>query len=229
VISEETRLVLTNAIYMKAPWAAEFDDMADLPFHINGGKAVKVPGLVKRESFGYQKISGGALVAVPYAGGGLQFLLMIPDERNGLGALEKSLTAEVLAGAAELPRQDIRLHFPTFKLEPERVLLADNLIAMGMPGAFDKPRGSADFSRMAPRKPDDYLLISEVIHKAFIAVDKHGTEAAAATAVVMMRATSMPVEPAEPLEVRVDRPFAFAIQHVSSGACLFLGRVTDPR
>lgn len=229
VVSEETRLVLTNAIYMKAPWAAEFDDEAELPFHIDGGELVKVPGLVKRESFGYRKIPCGALVSVPYAGGGLQFLLMIPDERNGLGALEKSLTTEILTGAAELPRRDIRLHFSTFKLEPERVLLADNLIAMGMPRAFDKPSGSADFSRMAPRKPDDYLLISEVIHKAFIAVDNHGTEAAAATAVVMMRATSMPVEPAEPLEIRVDRPFAFAIQHVSSGACLFLGRVTDPR
>jgi serpin B len=100
---------------------------------------------------------------------------------------------------------------------------------MGMPSAFDKPRGSADFSRMAPRKPDDYLAIREVIHKAFIAVDKYGTEAAAATAVVMMRATSMPVEQEKPLEIRADRPFAFAIQHVSSGACLFLGRVADPR
>ena len=82
---------------------------------------------------------------------------------------------------------------------------------------------------MAPRKPDDYLCISEVVHKAFLALDEHGTEAAAATAVVMMRATAMLPEPEEPVEVRADRPFAFAIQHAPSGACLFLGRVTDPR
>ncbi|RPJ34893.1 MAG: serpin family protein [Verrucomicrobiaceae bacterium] len=229
LLDEETRLVLTNAIYMKAPWAAEFVEDAEAPFFVNGVKEVKLPGLVKRESFGYRKIPGGALVSVPYAGGGLQFLLMIPDEKDGLAALEKTLTAGVLTEAAALPPQDIRLHFPKFKLEPESILLAENLTAMGMPSAFNKPRGSADFSRMAPRKPDDYLCISEVVHKAFIAVDKHGTEAAAATAVIMARATSMPVEPAEPLEIRVDRPFAFAIQHVSSGACLFLGRVTDPR
>ncbi len=229
LLDEETRLVLTNAIYMKAPWAAEFVEDAEAPFFVNGVEEVKLPGLVKRESFGYRKIPGGALVSVPYAGGGLQFLLMIPDEKDGLAALEKTLTAGVLTEAAALPPQDIRLHFPKFKLEPESILLAENLTAMGMPSAFNKPRGSADFSRMAPRKPDDYLCISEVVHKAFIAVDKHGTEAAAATAVIMARATSMPVEPAEPLEIRVDRPFAFAIQHVSSGACLFLGRVTDPR
>ena len=229
VITEDTRLVLTNAIYMKSPWEEEFDEEKDTPFFVDGTEEVKVPGLMKQNMFGYRKIPGGSLVAVPYAGGGLQFLLIIPDARDGLAALEKSLDAALLATSRELPQQDIRLHFPKFKLEPERVMLAQNLITMGMPSAFDKPRGSADFSRMAPRKPDDYLAISEVVHKAFIAVDKYGTEAAAATAVVMMRVTSIPVEPAEPLEIRADRPFVFAIQHVSSGACLFLGRVADPR
>ena len=88
--------------------------------------------------------------------------------------------------------------------------------------------GSANFDRMAPRKPDDYLAISEVFHKTFIAVDEKGTEAAAATAVAMMQMTAMaPRE--EPIEVKVDHPFIYAIQHVPSGACLFIGRVTDPR
>jgi serpin B len=229
VINDDTRLVLTNAIYMKAPWAEEFHEENDSPFFVDGTDEVKVPGLVKQNMYGYRKIPGGSVVAVSYAGGGLQFLLIIPDARDGLATLEKTLDAALLSTARELPRRDILLHLPKFKLEPGRVLLADNLAAMGMPSAFDKPRGSADFSRMAPRKPDDYLAIREVIHKAFIAVDKYGTEAAAATAVVMMRATSMPVEQEKPLEIRADRPFAFAIQHVSSGACLFLGRVADPR
>jgi serpin B len=228
-ITDETRLVLTNAIYMKATWADEFSEEPNSPFFVNGTDEMKLPGLIQENDFGYQKIPGGAIVSVPYAGGGLQFLLMIPDDRDGLMDLEKALTTEILNDASKLPRQLIRLHFPQFKLEPESVMLAKHLVAMGMPTAFDKPKGSADFSRMAPRKPDDYLCISNVIHKAFIAVDKYGTEAAAATAVVMMRATSIEVDPPKPLDIRVDRPFAFAIQHTQSGACLFLGRVTDPR
>jgi serpin B len=95
-----------------------------------------------------------------------------------------------------------------------------------MKTAFDKPHGSANFDRVAPRKPDDYLYISEVFHKTFIEVDEKGTEAAAATAVVMMAGSAFHPNPPQPIEVRVDRPFLFAIQHRDSGACLFLGRVT---
>ena len=97
-----------------------------------------------------------------------------------------------------------------------------------MKTAFDQPRGSANFDRMAPRKPNDYLFISQVFHKTFIAVDEKGTEAAAATAVAMMRATALAPKQ-QPVEVKVDRPFIYAIQHVPSGVCLFLGRVTNPR
>jgi serpin B len=82
---------------------------------------------------------------------------------------------------------------------------------------------------MSPRRPDKYLAISNVFHKTFIAVDEKGTEAAAATAVVMMELTARFEKPKEPIRVRVDRPFLYAIQHVPSGACLFIGRVTDPR
>jgi serpin B len=98
-----------------------------------------------------------------------------------------------------------------------------------MKTAFDIPHGSANFDKIAPRKPDDYLYISKLFHKTFIAVDEKGTEAAAATAVVMMAATRLSSPPPPPIEVKVDRPFVYAIQHVSSGVCLFLGRVTDPR
>jgi serpin B len=97
-----------------------------------------------------------------------------------------------------------------------------------MKSAFDQPRGSANFDRIAPRKPNDYLYLSNVFHKTFIAVDEKGTEAAAATAAVVMRATAMR-QTSPPIQVKVDRPFLYAIQNVPSGACLFLGRVTDPR
>ena len=101
---------------------------------------------------------------------------------------------------------------------------------MGMATAFDIPQGSADFSRMAPRKPDDYLAIEKVFHKAFIELDEKGTEAAAATAVgVVTLGVGPPPPPPKPIIVRVDHPFLFAIQHRPTAACLFLGRVVDPR
>jgi len=227
MIDEETRLVLVNAIYLLAPWAEEFAAMPEMPFFVNGSEEGKVPGLYKSGAFGHQQIPGGTLVSVPYAGNGLRFLLIVPDERDGLAELEKSLTTEILASAASMPTTKVELTFPQFKIEPPSIPLKDKLIAMGMPAAFDQPSGSADFSRMAPRKPDDYLYISEVVHRAFIAVDRYGTEAAAATAVIVMQATSSNPEP--PVKLVVDRPFAFAIQHTSSGACLFMGRVVDPR
>lgn len=229
VIDKDTSLVLTNAIYLKAPWADEFADEPDAEFHPRGGGAVKVPMLGRTGSYGHVKWPGTTAVTIPYAGGGLQFVLFVPDTIGGLADTEKNLSPERLAEVAKASARQIELHFPAFKLEPEGVMLADLLEVMGMPTAFDKPQGSADFSRMGPRKPDDYLYISHVIHKAFIGVDKHGTEAAAATAVIVQRALSAMPEPDPPLVVRVDRPFAFAIQHIDSGTCLFLGRVTDPR
>ena len=98
-----------------------------------------------------------------------------------------------------------------------------------MKTAFDRPLGSANFDKMAPRRPNDYLCISQVFHKTFIAVDEKGTEAAAATAVAAAVGSAPRPPPPPPIEVKVDRPFLYAIQHVPSGVCLFLGRVTDPR
>jgi serpin B len=98
-----------------------------------------------------------------------------------------------------------------------------------MKTAFDQPKGSANFDKIAPRTPDDYLYISQIFHKTFIAVDEKGTEAAAATAVAMLAGTALRSPPPPPIEVKVDRPFVYAIQHVPSSVCLFLGRVTDPR
>jgi serpin B len=97
-----------------------------------------------------------------------------------------------------------------------------------MLSAFDEPPRSANFERIAPRKSDEYLYLSEVLHKTFLDLDERGTEAAAATAVMMPPASAATPCP-KPVEVKVDRPFFFAIQHSSSGACLFIGRVTDPR
>ncbi|MEI6073836.1 MAG: serpin family protein, partial [Verrucomicrobiae bacterium] len=114
------------------------------------------------------------------------------------------------------------------RLEAPTLPLGQTLQSLGMKSAFDIPRRSANFDGIAPRSPDDYLFLSEVFHKTFFALDEKGIEAAAATAVVMMRATAMPVQ-RDPVEVRVDRPFYFAVQHSPTGTCLFLGKMVDPR
>jgi serpin B len=135
----------------------------------------------------------------------------------------------MLAECKQLPVQEVDLELPKFKFEPPTIPLVDNLKALGMQMSFDDPQGSANFDRMSPKLRDKYLAISNVFHKTFIAVDERGTEAAAATAVVMQEASARFEKPKEPIHVKVDRPFLYAIQHGPSGACLFFGRVTDPR
>jgi len=231
-LDETTRLVLANALYLKAPWAHEFSENATQPepFFVHGGGPLNVPMMQKRsEHFGYARREGFTLVSLPYAGNDLQFLVLLPDDVNGLHALESKLSSDTLTGCAKLQTRDVDLHLPKFKLEPATMALAEKFEALGMKTAFDKPQGSANFDKMAPRTPKDYLYISQIFHKTFIAVDEKGTEAAAATAVAMMAGTALRSPPPPPIEVKVDRPFVYAIQHVPSGVCLFLGRVTDPR
>jgi serpin B len=231
-LDETTRLVLANALYLKASWVDPFSEKATRPeaFHVHGSASVDVPMMQKRDKhFGYAKRERYTAVSLPYTGDDLQFLVLLPDDVNGLRALESKLTSETLAECAKLQTRDVDLHLPKFKIEPPTIALAEKFEALGMKTAFDQPRGSANFDRMAPRKPNDYLYISQVFHKTFIAVDEKGTEAAAATAVAMMAATALRSPPPPPIEVKVDRPFLYAIQHVPSGVCLFLGRVTDPR
>ena len=231
-LNDTTRIVLTNAIYLKAPWASEFFEGATEaePFHIRGGEPADVPMMHKRsESFGYAKRDGFTVVSLPYSGGELQFLVLLPDEVNGLHALESKLSADLLAQCAKLETHDVDLSMPKFKFEPPSIMLAEKLEALGMKTAFDQPARSANFDRMAPRRPNDYLYISQVFHKTFIAVDEKGTEAAAATAVAAAVGAAPHAPPPPPIEVKIDRPFVYAIQHVPSGVCLFLGRVTDPK
>jgi serpin B len=230
-IKELTRLVLANAIYLKAPWGSEFNEAMTKPkpFHVRGGATVDVPMMEQQKPFRYAKRDGFTMVAIPYSGSELHFVILLPDELNGLAKFESKLSAETLKQCATLETQDVDLELPKFKFAPPTIPLKENLEALGMKTAFDDPQGSANFDRMSPRRPDKYLAISNVFHKTFIAVDEKGTEAAAATAVVMMEVTARFAKPKEPIHVKVDRPFVYAIQHVPSGACLFIGRVTDPR
>jgi serpin B len=231
-LSANTRLVLVNAVHFKAAWADDFNVRATAlrPFHVNGAKSTtKVPTMSKQEHMRYLNGSGFQAVTLPYGGDDLHFLIIVPDSVSGASGVEKKLTAETLLVCSKADTREVILHLPKFKITPPTVLLAEVLQKMGMMTAFDTPRGSADFDAMAPKKPDDYLCISEAFHKTFLQIDEKGTEAASATAVAVRAGAAVGVEKPKPITLKADRPFLFAIQHAASGACLFIGRVSDPR
>lgn len=216
VLDASTRLVLTNAIYLKASWMLQFDDTVAGPFTRADGSRVDAQLMHQFETLRYGTGDGYQLVAMPYAGG-LSMIAIVPDAGR-FAAVEGALDGAKLRGSIDgMKPRAVNLWLPKFTFRSE-ARLKDALGAMGMPIAFSD---SADFSGMTK---EESLTIDEVLHQAFIAVDEKGTEAAAATAVVM-RATSAP---ASPVELRVDRPFIFAIQDDETGALLFMGRVTDP-
>ena len=192
-LDKTTRLVLANALYLKAPWASEFSQSATQSerFFVRGAP-VDVPMMRKTDkNFGYARREGFTVVSLPYVGNELQFVVLLPDDINGLRQLESKLSADVLTGCAKLEKRDVDLYLPKFKLASPTITLAKQFEALGMKTAFNQPKGSANFDRMAPRTPDDYLYISQIFHKTFISVDEKGTEAAAATAVAMMAATAL--------------------------------------
>jgi serpin B len=232
-LDRTTRLVLVNAIYIKAPWMDQFGPGAThhRVFKAHGKDEIKVPTMFNESYYGYAKRDGYTAVTLPYLGGELQLLVLLPDQADGLDALAAKATPDLLRQCAQLDSGPVRLWLPKLKFTPPSIALAEALKALGLKTAFDVPKGSANFDRMAPRTPDEYLAIAEVYHKTFFALDEESTEGAAATVVEMKAVgTAAPREPPPPPpEVHVDHPFLFAIQHRESGACLFLGRVTDPR
>jgi serpin B len=229
-LTKDTRLVLVNAIYLKAPWETKFEerDTVSRPFHLAAAGTAAVPTMYQKNSLGYARRAGYRVVVLPYAGSELQLVILLPDADDGLAALAARLMPDMLAECASLPEQEVDMYLPKFKLEPPLLSLGKAMQALGMHSAFDQPPGSANFDGMAPRRGGDGLYISDIYHKTFLKLDESGTEAAAATAVHMMT-MALQMHPVPPEEVRVDHPFLLALQHVNSGACLFLGEVTDPR
>ncbi|MBI2518424.1 MAG: serpin family protein [Opitutae bacterium] len=227
----DARLTLVNALYLKAPWKDPFEaeSTKPLPFHLAKGDSVDIPTMHQLTGYRYAHRKGCTIVGLPYGMGDLQLVLFVPDQIDGLTKLERTLTVADLEATARMDFRAVSLFLPKFKISPGTMTLSSVLQALGLKTAFDQPRGSANFDGMAPRKPDDYLAIDEVVHQTWLALDEKGTEAAAATAVVMLSGFAASERPKPPVEVRADRPFLFAIQHIESGACLFLGRVTDPR
>ena len=228
-VTNETRLVLVNALYFLGRWQRPFEASATrpAPFHLTPALARDVPTMHQTGSFRYLARGGLKALELPYEGGGLALLVVLPDAVDGLPAVEGSLDAGALeALVAGLAPARVHVEVPKFEVNPAASLsLAETLAALGLTVAFDRAR--ADFTGIArPPDPADRLVLAEVFHKAFVRVDEEGTEAAAATAAAMVRAASAPAPPEA--EFAADHPFLFFLRDVESGLVLFAGRLVDP-
>jgi serpin B len=223
-IHEATRLVLTNAIYFSAAWATPFEveDTAPRPFTTPEG-AVDVPTLHQVAELGYGEGPRFRAAELPYDGGQLSMVVVVPEllpEETGdpLSLLEAELTGAKLGEILDsLQAANVTLELPKFQYDAP-LSLRDTLSELGMVDAFTT---DADLSGIDGTRG---LVISDVIHKGFVGIDEKGTEAAAATAVIIDDSAAP-----EPAELIVDRPFLFFIVDRPTGAVLFVGRVVDPR
>jgi len=217
-IDDLTRLILTNAIYFKGDWALKFKatDTKNAPFKASDGKTVTVPMMEQTEHFPFMESNELKMVELPYAGDDLSMLVLLPA--GDIETFGAALTPEKLQEYRKqmLPRK-VELSLPRFKFET-RYMLKPVLAAMGMPDAFSESR--ANFSPMTGKPA---LYITAVIHQAMIDVNEEGSEAAAATAVIM-GTKSIEFK----AEFRADKPFIFMIVHKPSGSILFMGRLSDP-
>jgi len=228
IIKTMTKLVLTNAIYFKGEWVKQFskNDTKEENFRTNKNGTVKTQMMQRTDDeaiFNYAENSNLQILETPYSGEELSILLLLPKGDN-LEKLESLLSTKKLSEwRKDLEEQRVKVFIPKFKFET-KYFMADDLKAMGMPIAFSD---SADFSGMTGKRD---LKINEAIHQAFVEVNEEGTEAAAATAVVMRpvgSAAGPQKEPKIPV-FRADHPFIFLIQQKNTGNILFIGRVVNP-
>ncbi|MFO8006285.1 MAG: serpin family protein [Candidatus Brocadiia bacterium] len=221
-LSAMTRLVLANAIYFKGLWQSPFeeDDTRERPFHLSEGEQVSVPTMYQKGRFAIAEGDGYRALELPYKGEELAMVILLPDARDGLTAVESGLDSEELSGTLGRFRQrEVRVFLPRFRIE-SAFGLKSVLTSLGMEDAFVPEQ--ADLSGINGRRN---LFVSAVLHKAFVEVDEEGTEAAAATAVVVGVTSVAP----QPPVFRADHPFLFLIRHRPTGLVLFAGRMADPR
>jgi serpin B len=221
ILTANTRLVLTNAIYFKGDWASQFKEDAtkDEPFHVRADKTTDTPMMHQKMLGGYFDGGSFQMLEMPYAGKDLSMVVLLPKKVDGLADLEKDLTADKLAGwDAKLRDSEVVVSLPKFKTT-QQMSMSKILSDMGMPVAFSD---EADFSGIGG-KPGD-LRITDVVHKAYVDVNEEGTEAAAATGVVV----GVKSLPAPTPEFQADHPFLFLIVDRRNGSILFLGRLADP-
>jgi serpin B len=222
-IRADTRLVLTSAIYFYGKWGSPFDPAKTSvePFHLGGGGTADARFMHQNANFLYGETPAAQILEMKYQGTPLAFDILLPKANDGLAALEHSITPEALStwfGALASRKVDAAI--PKFRAE-SAFSLQDMLSRMGMADAFGK---TADFSGIDGRRD---LLVSGVVHKAFVDVSEQGTEAAAATGIVARPMLARPVQ--QQIVFRADHPFAFFIRDTSSGVILFEGRLLQPK
>jgi len=221
MVTQQTRLVLVNAIYYKGAWASQFstNDTTVQPFYVAPNQTVNVPLMYQTESVGYYETASFQAVELPYRGSNVTMVVLLPRDAGGLAQLEASLTPQELAQVlTNMAGQPVEVFLPKFSLQMTANLIPD-LESLGMTDAFTP--GIADFSGMDGARD---LFINVVVHKAFVEVDEAGTVAAAATGVGVGATVAPPPMPV----FRADHPFIFMIRDSLSGSILFLGRVVNP-
>lgn len=222
--------VLLNAIYFNAPWASAFlkNGTRDREFHLSADEKVDVPTMYQQSEMATIKSDGFSAIRLPYSAAGLSMVVVRPDEIDGLDAVIKELDADkvqaLLAQLSKTPKRQVSLAMPRFKTE-YRTDLIEPFKALGMSAVFDPAR--SDLSGMTGKPRDQQpSTIDQIVHRAVIDVAEAGTEAAAATAVVV---TTRTMRPDDSERFNVDRPFLFLIVDDNTGAILFEGRISDPR
>jgi len=221
ILNPLTRMVLVNAIYFKGDWESQFKEIntRELDFNVTASKKVKTKMMYQQGDFLLAEDENTQALEMTYKGDRLSMLVLLPKQKNEISELEKTLTAEKLNGLiAKLRDTKVQVTFPKFKVETGYDLVPP-FMKLGMKDAFAQ---RADFSGMDGTKD---LYISAIMHKAFVEVDEKGTEAAAATAVVM---TLESVSFSPPYKFNADHPFLFLIRDNVTGSILFMGRMVNP-
>jgi serpin B len=229
-ITKDTSLVLANAIYFKGDWKRAFDGkQTKTEDFTTPSKTVKAKMMHMTARHRFARVGKAKMLEMGYQDDGLAMQLVLPEDDDGLGAIEKELTNGLLDELTNaLQTHEVVVSMPRFTIDPdEPIKLSDVLREMGMKDAFD--RGKANLTAMAKLKPNENLFVREAYHKAFIEVQEEGTEAAAATAVIVNSwVTSVRPPPPPPKVFEADHPFLFVIRDLKSNAILFIGRVDDP-
>ena len=248
-----TRLVLTNAIYFKGDWKTQFIESATTEgdFHLSNGEKSKAKLMNKTNMGGvgyaafnadgsqfktpaviargekvatYPGDDGFSMVELPYKGDELSMVVIAPRSPDGLQKIEEQMNAESLTTwIGQLRERKVHVTLPKFKSETEYTLNS-GLAKMGMPSAF---QAAANFNGLQAGESENDLYISLVVHKAFVEVNEEGTEAAAATGVVLLTRSARIDTSFVPV-FRADRPFIYLIRDKESGSILFLGRMNNP-
>jgi len=226
-LSPMTRLVLTNAIYFKGTWKVQFDEAntTDRDFTLNTGELIQVETMKlidTEDKFNYTETEDLKILELPYTGDEMSMIVILPKENTDLSTIVESIDKNTYyEWLDDMTGKEVNIYLPKFEIKTPLYDLNNYLMDLGMQEAF----AAADFSGITDQTD---LFISKVLHKAFIEINEEGTEAAAATAVIMLETSYPGGGGSSRLEFDCDHPFLFLIQHKETKTILFMGSMEDP-